>query len=290
MSDSREPTSTNVPQWRRNAKPSGNPFLLQLARRPKDTAKWMDQRFVREAPSRTRDGSLSAQPTGPTPETSLESLGPDLVRTVLFTHGNYLNITDTKAVQWFLISANVPKSTLLSICQTSSSLHSQVIPVLYHSIDLSTHTPPDGIIISFRDRRKVYEGQYLFMRQILLKPEYGQYVRSLKWTVGVENGQVWSVALDNSGFRAPTSLDGERVVWSSGNIGKLFERLTQVVNLDIECTNKGGGLMDVSESRDLFPIVQKVNLVGDLAEMYNPDLELIWFIIGRYFQSFLHLV
>ncbi|KAE9368283.1 hypothetical protein N431DRAFT_428127 [Stipitochalara longipes BDJ] len=240
MSDSREPASTNIPEWRRTATPSGKSLSTkQLARRPKDTARWKNHRFIRELPRETQDSNSWLQPTGPTPEISLESLGTDL---------------------WFLISAHAPKSTLLSICQTSPSLHTQVIPVLYHTIDFSTHTPPEGVTISFRGRRKIYEGQYLFVRQISLMPEYGQYVRSLKWTIGVENEQVWSVALDNSGFRAPTSSHGERVVWSSGNVGKLFERLTEVVNLDIECANGVGVAMTVSEGKDLFPAVQKVNL------------------------------
>jgi hypothetical protein len=123
---------------------------------------------------------------------------------------------------------------LLAICQTTSSLHAQVIPVLYHTIGLSTHAPPDGVTISFRHRRRIYESQYLFKRQITTNPEYGQHVRSLKWTIGVEHGQVWSLPLDEFGYRTPTSSDGERVLWRSENVGRLFELLTQVVNLDIQ--------------------------------------------------------
>lgn len=101
----------------------------------------------------------------------------------------------------------------------------------------------------------------MFMRQITRKPEYGQYVRSLKWTVGVENEQVWSVLLDESGFRVPTSLAGERVVWSSGNVGKVFERLTQVTSLDIEGPNRIGEMVPAAGDKVLFPAVQRVKLV-----------------------------
>ncbi len=67
-----------------------------------------------------------------------------------------------------------------------------------------------------------------------MNPDYGQHVRSLKWTIGVEHGQVWSLPLDEFGYRTPTSSDGERVVWRSENVRQLFESLTQVVNLDIQ--------------------------------------------------------
>jgi hypothetical protein len=50
----------------------------------------------------------------------------------------------------------------------------------------------------------------------------------------VEHGQVWSLPLDEFGYRTPTASDGERVVWRSENVGRLFELLAQVVNLDIQ--------------------------------------------------------
>jgi hypothetical protein len=133
--------------------------------------------------------------------------------------------------------------------------------VLYNSIDLSTHDPPDGVTISFRDRRKTYERQFMFKHQISLNPEYAQHVRSLKWTVGLEYQQVWTVALGKSGFSAPMSLQDERVVWRSEDVGKLFQSLTQVVKLDIQWLNSGVGLI-ASEGKDLFPLVQSVNFVS----------------------------
>jgi hypothetical protein len=106
----------------------------------------------------------------------------------------------------------------------------------------------------------------MFTRQISQKPHYGQYVRSLKWTLGVEYEQIWSVACNDYAFRPectpPTSLQTERVVWrSSENVGKLFECLTQVVNLDVEWANRSGGMIVVPEGKSLFPAVQKVKLV-----------------------------
>jgi hypothetical protein len=148
-----------------------------------------------------------------------------------------------------LISLSLPKVDLLAICQTSSSLHAQVIPVLYHTIDLSTHAPPDGTTITFRHRRRIYERQYLFKRQISMNPEYGQHVRSLKWTIGIEHGQLWSLALDQFGYRTPTSSVGERVVWRSEHVGRLFELLSQVVNLDIQGSRSGGRSTTVTEDK-----------------------------------------
>jgi hypothetical protein len=166
-------------------------------------------------------------------------------------------------VQWFLISSSIPKQTLLSICQTSPALHAQVISVLYHTIDLSTHAPPDDNTVSFRDRRRTYERQYMFTHQILLNPGYGQYVRSLKWTLGVEREQIWSMACYDHRYWTPPPSQANRVVWrSSETVGKLFECLTQVVSLDIEWANRIGGIIVVPEREGLFPAVQKVNLVS----------------------------
>ena len=266
MSDSRELASTNLnfPEWRRNATPAGN-FLSakQFARRPRAAVRWKDHRFIPELRSEVRERSSWEHITGPTPGISLESLGTDLVSIFwLWTiEVCSLNDSDSEVVQWFLISTYVPKSTLLLICQTSPLLHAQVIPVLYYSIDLSTHDPPDGVTISFRHRRKTYERQFMFKQQISLNPEYAQHVRSLKWTVGLEYEQVWTVALGKFGFSAPISSQGERVVWRSEDVGKLFQSLTQVVKLDIQWLNSGIGLI-ASEGKDLFPFVQNVNFVS----------------------------
>jgi hypothetical protein len=85
MSDSREPASTNVPEWRRNAIPSGNSLSTrQFAERPKVTARWKDHRFIGENLSEVQARSPWEQPTGPTPEVSLESLGSDIVCNLTF--------------------------------------------------------------------------------------------------------------------------------------------------------------------------------------------------------------
>ena len=84
MSNLREPAPTNVPEWRRNATLSGNSLSTrQFAKRPKVTARWKDHRIIRENPSEVRERNSWEQPTGPTPEISLESLGPDIVCTFL---------------------------------------------------------------------------------------------------------------------------------------------------------------------------------------------------------------
>jgi hypothetical protein len=80
-----------------------------------------------------------------------------------------------------------------------------------------------------------------------MNPEYAQYARSLKWTIGVEYGQVWSLPLDEFGYRTPTSSDGEKVVWRSENVGKLFELLSEVVNLDVQWPKSEGRCTTVTE-------------------------------------------
>jgi hypothetical protein len=65
----------------------------------------------------------------------------------------------------------------------------------------------------------------------------------------VEHGQVWSLALDVFGYRTPTSTVGERVVWRSEHVGRLFELLSQVLNLDIQGSRSGGRSTTVTEDK-----------------------------------------
>ncbi len=220
----------------------------KFARRPKlKRAAKGDEYFRKEMLLGLQDQSLSQRRTGSTLGISLESLGSDI---------------------WFLISSYVPKSTLVSICRTSRHFHSNVIPVLYHTIDLSIHAPPDGTNVSFTYRRKTCECQYIFLRQILRRPEYGQYVRSLKWTVGFDDEKLV--------FR-PDFVESERVVWRSDYIEKLFECLDQVVTLDIESTARDD--WRIFEGRNFFPAAQRVNLVSSVLFFLSPTSErvkLIW--------------
>jgi hypothetical protein len=78
----------------------------------------------------------------------------------------------------------------------------------------------------------------------------------------VENGQVWSLEPTGSDSAGPISPQGERVVWNSANVWRLFEHLTQVVNLDIECANGIGGELAIPQDKAIFPLVQRASLVS----------------------------
>jgi hypothetical protein len=56
----------------------------QFAKRPKVTARWKDHQFIREDPSEVQERNPWEQPTGSTPEISLESLGSDIVCNLTF--------------------------------------------------------------------------------------------------------------------------------------------------------------------------------------------------------------
>lgn len=233
--ESPEMASSNIPEWRRAAMPSlaSNRFKPQKSskRRTQLEAEETGADSSRqEIPIEVQERSSSPRKSGPTPETSLQSLGFDI---------------------WSLISCYLPKSALISICQTSPLLYSIIVPVLYHTIDLSVHAPPDGVTVSFIYRRQTCEKQYMFLRQILRKPEYGQHVRSLKWTLGLEDEKL--------GFK-PKYLQGERVMWRNGDREKVFEYLNKVVSLDIDSATKDGVV--IGEGKDLFPAAQLVHLVS----------------------------
>jgi hypothetical protein len=85
MSDSRDPTPKNLPEWRSTASPLGNtqtskqfPRRFKAPGREKPKGSWSNGRFLipvaKELPKR------ASATTGPTPEISLKSLGPDIVR------------------------------------------------------------------------------------------------------------------------------------------------------------------------------------------------------------------
>jgi hypothetical protein len=196
-----------------------------------------DDVLQQKIPIEVQERSSSPRKTGLTPETSLDSLGFDV---------------------WFLISCYLPKSALVSICQTSPRMYSIIIPVLYNTIDLSVHAPPDGVTVSFIYRRRTCEQQYMFLRQILRKPECGQHVRSLKWTLGLEDEKL--------GFK-PKYLQGERIMWRTGDREKVFEYLDKVVSLDIDSATKNGGVID--EGKDLFPAAQRVHLVSSTRSLFQ---------------------
>jgi hypothetical protein len=159
------------PEWRRVAKPNillHTPDQFVTLRRQTPIRNRSEAHLQEELEGSTIQTHRTARTTS-TSNTSLESLDSD---------------------SWFQISSYVPKSTILAICCTSRHLHDTLIPILYHSIDLSIHSTTAGTRFSFHYRRQMCRGQYIFLRQILRKPEYGQYVRSFMWTLGLEDEKV----------------------------------------------------------------------------------------------------
>jgi len=222
------------PEWRRVAKPN---ILLHTP----------DQ-FVtlrRQTPIRNRsEAHLQEGPEGSTIQTQ---------RTARTTSTSNTSLESLDSDSWFQISSYVPKSTILSICCTSRHLHNTLIPILYHTIDLSIHNPTVGNRFSFHYRRQTCKGQYVFLRQILRKPEYGQYVRSFMWTLGLEDKKVSFL---------PKFIQGERVVWKAGDVETMFGFLNKVIRLDLGSATRSS-LCELNMVEDeAFPTAQHIRLVS----------------------------
>lgn len=235
----------DIPEWRRAATPSLPPNSVKSQKlwkkrtqlEPKDLGVHFSPQGITIG---LQKRSTSVEKTRPTPETSLDSLGSDI---------------------WFLISSYISRSSLISLCQTSPHLYSILIPILYNTVDLSVHAPPDGVTISFSYRRQTCEKQCMFLRQTLRKPELGKHVRSLKWTLGLDCEKL------GIGSKYP---QGEKVMWRTGMREDVFECLDKVVNLDIDSVTEEGEL--VGEGENLFPDVQCVHLVG----FHEPSFRIEW--------------
>ena len=114
-------------------------------------------------------------------------------------------------------------------------------------------------------RCKILERQYLFVQQILTKPEYRQYVRALKWTMVLEpkmGDNVDLVHQRHGGFRSDYPA-GTMCSWRAGKIAKMFRSLDQIVNLDIDAADGDYlGSEKGEQGKAFFPAAQRVHSVG----------------------------
>jgi hypothetical protein len=228
------------PEWRRVAKPNillHTPDQFVTLRRQTPIRNRSEAHLQEELEGSTIQTHRTARTTS-TSNTSLESLDSD---------------------SWFQISSYVPKSTILAICCTSRHLHDTLIPILYHSIDLSIHSTTAGTRFSFHYRRQMCRGQYIFLRQILRKPEYGQYVRSFMWTLGLEDEKVSFL---------PRFIQEERVVWKTGLVETVFGFLNKVTRLDLgNATRRSLCELNMVEE-EAFPTAQHIRLVSVESSQY----------------------
>ena len=131
------------PEWRRVAKPNillHTPDQFVTLRRQTPIRNRSEAHLQEELEGSTIQTQRTARTTS-TSNTSLESLDSD---------------------SWFQISSYVPKSTILAICCTSRHLHDTLIPILYHTIDLSIHNTTVGNRFSFHYRRQNVQGPIRF--------------------------------------------------------------------------------------------------------------------------------
>ncbi|KAM3067094.1 hypothetical protein ACMFMG_011765 [Clarireedia jacksonii] len=73
----------------------------------------------------------------------------------------------------------LPKNTLIKLAGTCTYFRAIILPLIYHTIDMTNHTFVQAIQV--KHRKALNKRQ--FLKQILRNPEYGQYVKSLTWTV-----------------------------------------------------------------------------------------------------------
>jgi hypothetical protein len=222
------------PEWRRVAKPN---ILLHTP----------DQ-FVtlrRQVPIRNRSEAHRQE--------DAERSAIQTQRTVRTTSTSNTSLESLDSDSWFQISSYVPKSTILSICCTSRSLHDTLVPILYHTVDLSIHSQNAGNKFSYHYRRQTCKGQYIFLRQILRKPEYGQYVRSFMWTLGLDDEKVSFL---------PKFIQDERVIWKAGDVETMFGFLDKVTRLDLgSATRSSFSELNMAEE-EAFPTAQHIRLVS----------------------------
>ena len=188
----------------------------------------------------TLSASSPTSNTNPNSTPSLQSLGSDI---------------------WFQIALYLSKLSLISLLQTSSQNYTFLTPLLYDTVNLSTHLPPPSspyapISLTAAShiashKRHVCEKQYSFLHQIARNPALGQYVRVLKWTFGLED--------ENLGF-VPKFRPGERVMWRRSEREGVFRFLTGVESLDVECVGRGEEVL--KRGRELFLGVRHLRLVS----------------------------
>ena len=151
-----------------------------------------------------------------------------------------------------LIFKMLTKDAARKASQTCKHFHDLIIPLLYHTVDLSLdplidlyhvnpyHWPPNVKDVLVRQLR--------FARQVTCKPEYASFVRSFSCTINMEDdGHLGLIA-------------GE--LWSNPLIFSIFDKLDKATNIKI---NAGGRRLKTEPQLDsLFPSAQHIRLEGPM--------------------------
>ncbi|KAK3700115.1 hypothetical protein LTR37_016118 [Vermiconidia calcicola] len=153
--------------------------------------------------------------------------------------------------------------SLSSLSRTCKALHSLCLPLLLHTVDLSSHNlgrqpqhedqqfPPMSVVVKadynnkYRPRNDLVPRQRAFLRLLTSRPELAFYVRELTWTL------IWT------DFGEAAIADIDRQTWT------VFSRLTNVQRLDLASLNDHWKEPYIRQNPDrLFPAVTELRLVG----------------------------
>ena len=168
---------------------------------------------------------------------------------------------------WVSILAHLPKSSLLKTSRTSKRLRTLSIPLLYNEVDMSLHDH-EPYKLNFADNgtsqpwttygpseddiQRTLKKQCRLILQLLRRREYGAYVRSFRWTMGLEIHH----------RLLPRWLEGGSFQWDSDQVYKVFSLLDQTLSVDI-----GGGTIHNYPPLlvgSLFPRARNIRLRGNL--------------------------
>jgi hypothetical protein len=118
------------------------------------------------------------------------------------------------------ILEHLPKDSLAKVASTCTYFHSITVPLIYHTIDLSIHNSGQQIGQIDDRHRGVIGSRQLFFKQIICKPEYAHYVKSLTWTIHLEDS-------DTTG--PTTKLEETQLE----EIFRMFAMLKEVTHVDL---------------------------------------------------------
>ena len=181
---------------------------------------------------------------------------------------------------WILILENLSMPSLRKACRASKRFHDLGIPLLYRNVNLSLHDHEPYQLVhgnyspskTFRSHgpsddeiRQTLQRQCRFVLQLSRKPEYGSYVRSFKWTLGLENGHRPSRVL------LPFWVQGSRFQWAPERVYEAFHLLSRVHSIDIGGTSTR--YHHFPDLGPLFPTARRIRLRG------NMDYALAWDIL-----------
>jgi hypothetical protein len=161
------------------------------------------------------------------------------------------------------ILEHLPHDSLAKIARTCTHFHNITIPLIYHTIDLSSHNSGrqlGQIRPCLQDTLRTQ--QYLFTQQIFSKPEYGHYVTSLTWTT-------------HRNLYGDYKPGGAKKTLS--DTLDLFAMLKEVTYLDLGSHRELEFRWHYQRIPALFPKAKQIVLNGDKAPHYSLSiLHCVW--------------